>query len=281
MKIALSADSTCDITKELKEEFGVHTVPLHVLLGEESRLDGELSSQEIFDFVDRSGILPKTSAVNQFQFEEHFESLLKEYDAIIHISISSGISSAYQNAVNAAGEFKNVYVIDSLSVSSGMCLLLFYAKGLIDEGKDIDEIVKTLNERAPKIQTSFVVNTLDYLVKGGRCSALAAFGANLLKLKPRIVMKDGKMVSDKKYRGKNNMVIADYCREVLSDFNNPDLEFVGISHASASPEMIEAATNILKERGFKRIFVLDTGCIVASHCGPKGMGILYINDGGK
>lgn len=276
MKIAISAESTIDLPKDILKEFDIHTLPFSVLLGEKSGKDGEITPEEIFAYVDETGKLPQTAAVNEYEFEEHFSSLLKDYDAVIHLSLSSELSSAYAHAVSASEKLKNVFVIDTRALSTGIAVLALKAREFANQGIEPSEIVAMIKELIPKLQISFVVNKLNYLAKGGRCSAAAAFGANLLKIKPRIVMKDGKMNSDKKYRGKNNIVIEQYCRDTLLENKDFDKSVVFLTHSSASPEMIESANEALKKAGFERIINTVAGSTITSHCGPKALGILYL-----
>lgn len=281
MNICLTAESTIDLPKELLEKFKIKTTPFTVLLGEKVGYDGELTPAEIYDYVDHNKVLPRTSAVNEFQYEEFFGGLIKEYDAILHISLSSCISSSCQNAMTVAKKMDNVYVIDSKSLSTGIALLAVYARELIDKGLDVKEIYEKVLARVDAVQASFVINTLDYLYKGGRCSSLARFGANLLRLKPQIIVSDGKMVSGAKYRGKNRDVIEDYCVDTLKKFNNPDKSIIFITHSGASSDMVEAARRIVERHGFKNIYETIAGATISSHCGPKTLGILYFNDGNK
>lgn len=279
MKICISAESTIDLQKNLLDEFDIHTVPFSVLLGETLGLDGVVTPPEIFDYVDRTGVLPKTSAVNQAQFEDYFDELLKEYDAIIHFSLSSDLSSAYQNAVNAAAERKNVFVIDSMSLSTGIALLAINASKLAKAGKSPEEIVEISKKRIPYDQASFVLATVDYLYKGGRCSALAMLGVQLFRIRPQIVVADGKMRPGKKYAGKQLTCVEQYVKDTLAEFNNPDLSLAFVTHSHATEDMIEAAKSALIKRGFKRVEVTVAGATISSHCGPKCLGILYLNDG--
>ena len=177
MKIALSSESTCDLSKELQKKYDVNIVPFSVILGDEVVEDDETVPAKIYDYVEKTKQLPKTSAINEVTYQEHFEKLLKKYDAIVHITLSSGISSANSNANKVAEKMKNVYVIDSKSLSSGLGLLCIYARQLIDAGEQPDVIKNKLEARVPYIQASFVVERLDYLYKGGRCNRLALFGA--------------------------------------------------------------------------------------------------------
>jgi DegV family protein with EDD domain len=281
MKIAISTESTLDLPKELQEKYDISVIPFTVILGDKSGFDGDITPEEIFAYVDETGVLPKTAAVNEFQFDKYFKKLLKSYDAIIHISLSSGISSACQNAVIAANESKNVYVIDSQSLSTGISLLAIYARQLADKGLQPEEIVEKVTARVPFVQASFVINSLNYLYKGGRCSGLARFSAALFRIKPQIIVKDGKMAPYKKYTGRNEKAVASYCSDTLDEFNNPDLSIAFVTHSHATPEMVEIAKEALKKRGFKLIYETVAQATITSHCGPKTLGILYINDGMK
>lgn len=278
MNIGLSAETTCDLTPELKKELDLNIVPFTVLLGDKQYFDGEISIQNIFDFVSKNKVLPKTSAVNEYQYTEHFNKLLKRYDAIIHISISGDCSSAVENAKKVASNMKNVYVIDSRSLSTGISLLLFYAKKLIDKNIEVTEIVNKVNAEIKNVNASFVLDKLDYLYRGGRCNALQLLGANLLKLHPEIIMEGGKNTPYKKVRGNISTVVSTYCDDILSHFSNPDKNIAFVTHANAPQEIIDIAYNKLKTAGFKRILTTTAGCTVASHCGPNCIGILYINN---
>ena len=281
MKIAISAESTIDLSKELLDQYNIKTLPFTILLGEDMLLDGEVSSTQIFEYVQKTKVLPKTSAVNEYQYTEFFASLLNDYDAVVHISLSSGISTSCSQAIAAASKMQNVYVIDSKSLSTGIALLAIYASKLASKGNiSAAEIAKLVSDRVEKVQASFVIERLDYLYKGGRCSSLQMLGANLLKLRPQIVVKTdtGKMVSGKKYRGKMDQVVADYCKDVLEQFNTPDLSMAFITYTTATEEMISAARKALQERGFKTIYATTAGATISSHCGEHTLGILYIND---
>lgn len=277
MKIAISAESTIDLPKDLLKKYDIHTVPFSILLGDRLKLDGEIEPQEIFDFVTNTDILPKTSAVNEEQYIDHFSSLLSSYDAVIHFTLSSEMSSAYSNARIASEQFKDVYVIDSRSLSTGIALQAIYAKKLVDEGLSIYEILKRLASKIPFTQASFVLKKLNYLYKGGRCSSLAYFGANLLGIKPQIIVKDGKMKSHHKYRGNMTKVVREYCKDTLEEFNNPDKDVAFITWTVATDEMVETAEQALKNAGFKTIYKTHAGCTISSHCGEYCLGILYIN----
>ena len=279
MRICISAESTIDLPKELLSEWDIHTVPFTLLMGEESALDGEVTSKELFAFTEKTGKLPKTSAVNSFQYEEHFKKLLQEYDAIVHIALSSKISSAHQNAVATAEKMENVYIINSLSLSTGIALQAIYARKLANAGKTPEEIVKAVEERIPFDQTSFSLESVNYLYKGGRCSMLAMLGANLLGLKPEIYVKDGAMVAGKKYRGPMMKAVMGYVEDTLAMFPNIDPEQVFITYSTAPDDVLQAVKARLEKAGFKRIDFTTAGGTISCHCGPHCLGILYMNDG--
>ena len=284
MKIAISTESTSDLSKTLLEENNIFVIRYPVLLGENVYSDGDnITPEQIFDFVDETGKLPKTSAINEFAFVDYFKNILDQgYDGIIHISLSSKISSTYKNATNVTTKFDGkVKVIDSLSLSTGSGLLVLYASELAKQGLDLDTIYNKVSNRVKYVQTSFVVNTVEYLHKGGRCSGLAKFAANILRLKPQIIMENGEMHPGKKYRGRNSQIVENYCKDILEEYNNPDLSIAFVTHTVASDEMIEAAKKALIDRGFKKIIETTAGCTITSHCGPKTLGILFINDGGE
>lgn len=279
MKVAISIETTADLTPELISENDFKVIPFPILLGDETFLDGEITADDIIAFVDKNKKLPKTSAINQFSYTEHFENLLKEYDAVVHFSISSKLSCACENAMRAADLLKNVYVIDSLSLSTGIGLLALYGAELVKQGKSAKEVYDLCKARVTSVQASFELNRVDYLYKGGRCSVLSLLGANLLKIRPQIIVQDGKMIAGKKYRGNFKHVVENYCADVLEQFNTPDLTNAFVTYTTAPAEVIAVAINFLKEAGFKKIHVTRAGGTITSHCGENCLGILYLNDG--
>lgn len=281
MKITISTESTCDLSQELIDKNNIKVIPYTIILGDEMVTDNADVPSKIFKFVEETKELPKTSAINEMQYKEYFESLLKDCDAVVHISLSSGLTSSTSHAMTAAEKMKNVYVIDSKSLSTGIGLLVLYAAKLAEKGEEPESIVKKVEERVPFVQASFVVERLDYLFKGGRCSALSYFGANLLKIRPQIVVKDGTMKPAKKYRGKMERVIETYCADTLEEFNNADKSIGFVTYTTATPEMIANAKAALKNAGFKEVVETTAGGTITSHCGEHVLGILYINDGGK
>lgn len=277
-KIAISLDSACDLSKELIEKYDFKIIPFGVNLGDKFFYDGEISPEEIFEYADNNKTLPKTNAVNEESFKEHFAKILNDYDAIIHFDISSEMSSAYQNAVNASKNFKNVYVVDSRTLSTAISLEAIYAKKLTETIDDPAKIVELVKKRIPAVQASFVIERLDYLYKGGRCSGLALLGANLLKIRPEIEVLNGNMKNTEKFRGKMADCVTKYCRATLEKYNHPDKSVIFITHSVADKELVDAAKAVVSEYGFENVYETTAGCTVSSHCGKNTLGILYIND---
>ncbi len=277
MKIAISAESTIDLTNELKKKFDVSVVPFSVILGDDVKPDGTFQVSEVFDFVEKTGVLPKTTALNEFEYKEYFESLLVDYDAVIHFALSSGITSSCSHAQNAADSLKNVFIVDSKSLSTGIALLAIYARELANKELPVEEVYKKVCEKVDKVRASFVIERLDYLFKGGRCSGMQYFGANILKIRPRIILKDGKMVNDRKYRGPMGSVVTKYCTDILSETVGYDTKMAFLTYTTATPEMIENAKTALKNAGFKKIYETPAGCTIASHCGANTLGIMFFN----
>ncbi len=276
MNIAISAESAIDFKKDLQQRFNIYTTPFTILLGDQMVLDGEIKTEEIFEFVDKTKVLPKTSAVNEFQFTDHFEKLLQSHDAVIHFSMSSSMSCAYQNAVTASKKFDNVYVVDTKSLSGGIALLAIKAGVLAKSGKTPEYIVENIKKEVDKVQVSLIVNKLDYLKKGGRCSGLVCFGANLLQIHPQIILKNGKLIPAKKYRGNFDRCVGQYCEDTLKEFNSFDKSIAFIAYTTLSDTALTTARESLKKAGFKEIIELQTGATISSHAGPSAIGILYL-----
>ena len=284
MKIILSAESTVDLSKPLQKEFDVHIIPFTVVIGEEEKKDGEVKGEDLFAYTEKTGKLAHTSAINVGQYLDYFTDLLKDADAIIHFSLSSKITSATGNAITAAKEVeektgKRVIVIDSLSLSTGIAIQVVYCRKLIDKGLPIDEIVSKVLERRPYAQASFALERVDYLYKGGRCSAAAKFFAGALGIKPQILVKDGAMVSGKKFMGKAARWVPAYIDATLKQFDNWDPEICFLTYTAIPEEVLQAAEKKLYEVGFKRVERTIAGATISCHCGPGTLGILYYNDG--
>lgn len=277
-QIIISSDSTCDLSKELVERYQIHIQPMGISLGDQIYRDGvDITPDMIYAHHEKTGQLPKTSAINVVEDLEYFEELTKDGSAVIHFTISSSMSSTYNNACVAAQEFENVYVVDAKNLSTGSGLLVLAAAEMAQEGLEAQQIVEKLNDLADRVDASFVVDNLEYLVKGGRCSALAAFGANLLQLKPCISVKNGAMGVGKKYRGKFEKVLLTYVADRLADAEDICLDRVFVTHAGCDPKVVEGVAEAVKNTlPFREILVTRAGCTVSSHCGANTLGVLFI-----
>lgn len=276
MKVCISAESTIDLPKELLVRYNIRTTPFGINFNDKLVEDGEGVSKEIFEFVDKSKVLPKTSAVSPGQYENYFKELKQEYDAVVHISLSSQISCAYNNACLVAGEMENVFVVDSKNLSTGIALLAIYASSLVKKGLSALEIKDLVLASVDKVRTSFVLDQLKYMYKGGRCNAVTLLGANLLKIKPQIIVNNGKMGVGKKYRGSLVKVIETYTNDVIAEMKNPDKSIVFITHSSSMPEEEKVVEEKLKDEGFEVVYNTYAGGTICSHCGPGCLGILYM-----
>ena len=275
MKIAISADSTCDLPIEFIKKYDVRLNAMPFSLGEDLRHDGVTgTSQDVFDYVEKTGKLPTTSAFNEFEYKEHFENILKDYDAVIHFSFSYNISSTGLNAKKAAEKLKNVYTIDSQNLSTGISLLILECAEMIEQGKEINEILEQMENLKTKVQASFLIDTLTYLHKGGRCSGIALVGSKLLSLKPRISVIDGKMVVTKKYMGSINNALLRYTDDILKEVP-PNLKRAFVTYSSP----LEAKDKIikkLKDFGFEEIIEAAAGPSICIHCGKGTLGVMYL-----
>ena len=276
-KIKITCDSTCDLTNELYEKNNVSVVPLSIALGDEIRRDSiDINADEIFHFVKTNNQLPKTSAISIGEYEDIFGKYISEGYTVIHINISSELSSSHQNACLAAEELGNVYVVDSRNLSSGSGHLVLLAAAMVDSGMEAKDIVNALNEKKEKLDVSFVLQTLEYLHKGGRCSSIAAFGANALKLHPEIQVVDGKMQVGKKYRGDMEKSILAYIHGRLDGRDDIDTERIFVTHSGVPSEILDKVVATVKElHPFKEVLVTRAGCTISSHCGPACLGVLF------
>ena len=276
--IVITSDSTTDLSPELRERYNIAILPLGVTLGEKNYFDGvDITPDDIYAHHDRTGELPKTAAANMSDCIDFFKPFVDEGKAVIHFTISSEMSSTYNNSRMASEEFENVYVIDSKNLSTGGGLLVVAAAEMAAKGMEAADIVAAVEKLVPCVDASFVIDNLEYLHKGGRCSALAVLGANLLKLKPCIEVKNGSMGVGKKYRGRFGDVLKTYVSERLGDGSDIDTDRVFVTHAGCDPEIVNAVLNQVKETGlFKEVFLTRAGCTVSSHCGADTLGVLFI-----
>lgn len=276
MKIAVSIDSACDLPQEIIKENNIFCMPYFVNMGEEEFRDGvNVTSADLFKYVKEKGVLPKTGAPSAEMFKEYFEDILKSYDAVIHIGLSDKMTSAFANAKVGAEGMQNVYLVDSMSLSSGIALLTLKCVQKVNEGKAPEQIVQELNDLRPYVQASFLVDTLKYLYKGGRCSSLALIGATLLMLKPQISVINGEMKVTKKYMGGINGCLKKYVEDMLKK-SNPDLSVAFVTHSSPM-DISSKICDRLREYGFKQVYDVIASSTISSHCGPGTLGILFIN----
>ncbi len=278
-KIKVTCDSTCDLTEELYRRYDVEVLPLQVTLGERVCSDGvDVSAEELCDYAKKTGTLPKTSAVSVGTYADCFRKHTEAGCAVIHVNISSKLSACHQNASIAAEEVGNVYVIDSRNLSSGSGQLVIAAAEMAAQGLEAPEIAEQLNEMKERLDVSFVLQTLEYLHKGGRCSGVAALGANLLKLRPEIVVKDGAMSVGRKYRGDAKKTVLDYIRGRLEGNSRVDPGRIMLTHTAFPEEIIQAAYELVSSlHPFREICVTEAGSTISSHCGPGCIGVLFFN----
>ena len=276
--IVITSDSTSDLSIELKERYNINVLPLGVTLGDKAYKDGvDITPDDIYAHHAKTGELPKTTAANVDECINFFKKFTDEGKTVIHFSISSTMSSTYNNGRLAAMEFDNVYVIDSKNLSTGEGLLVIAAAEMAEQGLGAEEIVAKIEDLVSKVDASFVIDNLEYLHKGGRCSALAMLGANMLKLKPCIEVKNGSMGVGKKYRGRYGDVLKTYVDERLADVENIDTSRVFVTHAGCDEEIVNAVVEQVKAKGiFKEVFLSRAGCTVSSHCGADTLGVLFI-----
>ena len=278
MNIKILADSTCDLPKELVEKHNITIVPLTVIKNGESFSDGiTISPSDIFSHVANGGSLCSTAAVSVGEYADRFEKFSGSYDAVFHINISSEFSCSYQNACLAAADYDNVYVIDSRNLSTGQGLVVLKACKMAETCSDPAQMQKELQDFTEKIEASFVLDRLEYMVKGGRCSTAKALGANLLNLKPCIEVKDGKMSVVKKYRGNFNKSLTAYVKDRLTGRDDLDLDTLFITYTVVNDETLQAVNDIIREHcNFQNVYCYTAGCTVSCHCGPGTLGLLFV-----
>ncbi|MBQ9901477.1 MAG: DegV family protein [Clostridia bacterium] len=277
-KIKIVADSTCDISPELQQKYGIEIHPFIVNLGEKSYRDGvDIATSDILKYYRDTGNVSKTAAASPSEYEAMFRQWNSDEYDVLFFTISSGFSSAYANARLAAEELDNIYVVESANLSTGILLVVLAAADMIESGMTAKEIAEKIPEITPKVRASFVIDTLEFLWKGGRCSGVAALGANLLKLKPCIEVIDGGMSVGKKYRGNIDKVIPQYIKDRLASTPNVVRRRVFITHTFDDRAPVEAALKQARDSGmFDEVLETRAGCTIYSHCGPNTLGILYI-----
>jgi DegV family protein with EDD domain len=278
-KMIIASDSTCDLGSELMNAYGIKILPLSINLGGQLYADGtEIDPDTIYAHYEKTGELPKTSAINIADFEEFFGEQTKNGAEIVFFTISSTMSATYHNACLAAEDFPGVHIVDTQNLSTGGGLLVLAAAEMAREGKmSAKEIAEASRATASRVDASFVIDNLEFLRKGGRCSAPAALGANLLSLKPCIVVKDGKMGAAKKYRGKFEVVLKQYITDRIGDGSSLEKHRVFVTHAGCDMAIVNACVEQVRAMGiFDEVLITRAGCTVSSHCGRNTLGVLFI-----
>lgn len=278
MNIKIISDSTCDLSQELIDKYNIAIVPLTVIKDDTAYADNvTITTEEIFAHVAAGGDLCTTAAVSVGEYLDWFGKFAGDYDGVVHINISSGFSSSYQNACLAAAEFDNVLVIDSCNLSTGQGLVVLKACELAETVSSLEEMKEILNDYIPKVESSFLLDRLEYMVKGGRCSAAAALGANLLNLKPCIEVKNGKMAVVKKYRGNYAKCLASYVKDRLADRDDLQRKHLFVTRTPVTDECLDAVKAAVAEYAdFENIYWTVAGCTISCHCGPGTLGVLFV-----
>lgn len=279
--IAITTDSTCDLPQELIEENEITVIPLTILLGDSVYRDGvDIKPDDIYAYVDKTGVLPKTSAVTPAEYYEVFKKLVDEGKKVVHIGFSSGLSSSFQNAIVASSELDDVYCVDSKTLCTAQGLLVLKACDFRAKGLDAKKIADKVTKLVPKVSATFVLDGLEYLHKGGRCSTVARFGANVLGIKPSIAVDNqtGKLEVAKKYRGKIDIVYKQYITDRMNEIKRIEPDRVVIAESGGvSLKTLAFAKGVIEGKDkFNQVIVADAGCTISSHCGPKTFAIFYI-----
>lgn len=282
MKIILSADRTCDLTQGLKEQYQIETIPYHISLEGRDYTDSvDITPNDLYEAYWERKALPKTSAVNAYEYRQYFEQWTTQGYAVIHFCLGSALTSSYQNCCVAASELSNVYVVDSCNLSTATGLQIMDCREMIAEGMDAADIYEYFSHNQQKYHASFVVDTYEFLKAGGRCSALAAFGANLLNIKVSIEVDNtcGSMGVGKKYRGKQERVLQQYVKDKLSQYPDIIKDKIMITHSGVDEHIVELVKQTIKETmKFDHIYVTTASCTISCHCGPGTLGILFATE---
>lgn len=275
-KVVITADSAADLPKELAEKYDIKIMPMNVIVDGKIFRDGvDISPGVIFGYVEKNGEIPKTSAVSPGEYMDFFEPFLKAGNAVVHLSFCSELSSTHRNAKLASARLGDVYALDTRNLAGGISLLALKACGMRDKGCTAEEIIVDLKKLVPKARVSYLLNSIEFLRKGGRCSAAAAWGANLFSVKPCAAVVNGKIDVIKKYRGKGKAVRLQYANEQLES-DNIDFETAFIYHSGVPEEELSTVEEMAKQAGFKQVIIAETGCMISLHSGEKAMGIHFL-----
>ena len=279
--VSIITDSTSDLSEELLKRYGISVLPLHIHLGDDEFIDGvDITPDEIYTWSDKVNKTPKTSTFSPGEASDFFRERLKEAEEIICFSISGSMSASGRVMALAAEDLEaedKIHVIDSKNLSTGIGLLIIEAAEMAQKGFSVKEIIDRIEELKPRVRASFVVDTLTYLHRGGRCSGVAAIAGSALKIHPYISVVDGNMQPGKKYRGKMKKVFDEYVNDMEADLKKAEDSRVFVTYSGERDETIEAVINKVSGLGhFKEVLVTRAGSIISSHCGPGAMGVLFI-----
>lgn len=278
MKIKILSDSTCDLSTDLLQKYDITLIPLTIVKDGTPYLDGiDIVPADIFSHVAGGGDLCSTTALNMGEYQDWFSKYASDYDGVLHINISAEFSSCYQNACLAAEEFTNVRVVDSRNLSTGQGLVVLKACELAQTCQSLDELQQQVTEFTSRVEASFLLDQLQYMVKGGRCSSVVALGANLLNLKPCIEVKNGKMSVVKKYRGNYAKCLANYVKDRLHGREDLDHQTLFVTRTPVTQECLDAVKSAVDDYAdFDNIYWTEAGCTVSCHCGPNTLGVLFV-----
>lgn len=281
-QVKIVADSTCDLSPELIEKYNIEVVPLPVNLGDKPCLDGvDVQPADLFAYYRETGKLPTTSAPTPAYYEELYQKWTDEGYSVVHLSISLSFTVTHNIANMAAEKFPQIFPVDSRNISSGMGILAIEAAKLRDEGLEAGEIAERIRAMTPLVRTSFVLDTLEFMHKGGRCTGVQKLGANLFNLKPCIEVKDGSMIVGRKYRGSGKTVLPQYVEVKLKDKTDLQYDKILITHTGVEDGVLQSVIDKIKEvqPSFGEIIPTRAGCSVSVHCGPNTLGLIYLVDG--
>ncbi|MFZ7946798.1 DegV family protein [Neobacillus sp. 19] len=276
-RIILTTESGADLPIEFAEKHNVHVVPMHVIMDGEDYLDGSLSVTDIYDYYNRTKKIPSTTSTNSHEYLEFFTRIKNDFPdcVIIHIGYTSKASSSFQNAIIATEELDDIFLIDALNVTGGLTAIVMYAVSVLENEPSIDPglLVKKIESKVPKSRLAFVPGSLEFLRAGGRVSNLAYLGGALLKIKPRIELIDGNLVSTKKYRGKMDLVSEKLFRDYVDQYNIDRGQLYLLYSIGLDEEIMQRMDNLAKETGFQNVTWIQAGAMISTHAGPGGIGI--------
>lgn len=278
MKIKITSDSTCDLSKELIEKYNIGILPLLIIKDGVEHRDGvNIMPADIFAHVAAGGALCSTAALGVGEYEDYFKQFADDFDGVLHINIGSSFSSCYQNACLAAEEFNNVKAVDSMNLSTGQGLVVLKACELAQTCQSLEELHEQVQAFTKRVEASFLLDQLKYMAKGGRCSSATALGANLLNLKPCIEVKDGKMSVVKKYRGNYAKCLTNYVKDRLTNRDDLDMWTLFVTHTPVTKECEDAVAAAVADcNSFDHTYWTEAGCTVSCHCGPGTLGVLFV-----